>query len=344
MTFTHAVPDYLLFLAFLAAVTVTVWSFRRFRHNRVVWIRRILIMVLAFVIGLTPATMSQMQASGPRADIIVALDRTTSMSARDSANHAMRLRAAASDLQKLANQWAGARFHVISVGANTRVEIPATTDADAVITWAKTLTPEIYDYADGSALSHAVPVIKEQLRQSETSAGGTGTTILVVMSDGEATRSSNENEWTTLPKVDHAAVFQYGTATPAPMYAYRGGGKYDSAPLIDPLTNTQATTRADHAALVSIADALHGSVYVRNKGGDLSDFTSSVTASVHSLGTRQEMRDVVWPFAWILILLFAWEAWEAGGRIRVWRYIHTHDSHRPPKKSAFGKSGENRKE
>ena len=230
--------------------------------------RALLLGVLAaLLLGVGDVTASD-QTRLPALEVVVAVDRTTSMAAEDDPAGS-RMVAARADVGALAEALPSARFSVVAFGARAEVELPPTTDRVALGAELAALRPEAPTTGAGSALARPVPLLAGVLGGAEdrAAAGPAGSPgpaprqVLVVLSDGEDTAPGPAGSWAALAgSTDAALVLGYGTPGGGTMPLPDGTG-----PVTDPATGAPAVSRRDDAALARIADEVGGD-YVPRTG------------------------------------------------------------------------------
>lgn len=194
----------------------------------------------------------------PPLEVVVAVDRTTSMAADDDPAGS-RLRAARADVAALAGALPAARFSLVAFGARAEVELPLTTDREALGAELDALRPEAPTTGAGSALARPVPLLAGILGGADDRAPAGPTTpapqqLLVVLTDGEDTAPGPAGSWGALAgPTDAALVLGYGTPTGGRMPLPDGSG-----PVTDPATGAPAVSRRDDTALARIADEVGG--------------------------------------------------------------------------------------
>src|SRR3546814_10149051 len=88
-------------------------------------------------------------------EILVVVDRTTSMSAQDWNGSEARLEGVKRDLTELTDQFPGARFSLITFGRFTRTELPYSSDSGAFLAVVDTMSTEGAFDGAGSSVSIA---------------------------------------------------------------------------------------------------------------------------------------------------------------------------------------------
>jgi len=116
------------------ALVVTLWWQRRMWRDIHTWLRLTALVLLAGV-ALQPGFE---HASGEEAptgmDVVLLVDRTTSMAAQDYDGNRPRMEGVAADVEALVGTMPGARYTVVTSDNEARVAAPWTTDGAAVVT------------------------------------------------------------------------------------------------------------------------------------------------------------------------------------------------------------------
>src|SRR3546814_8360078 len=102
-------------------------------------------------------------------EILVVVDRTTSMSAQDWNGSEGRLEGVKRDLTELTDQFPGARFSLITFGRFTRTELPYSSDSGAFLAVVDTMSTEGAFDGAGSSVSIAHDEMLETLKRSARS-------------------------------------------------------------------------------------------------------------------------------------------------------------------------------
>ncbi len=122
-------------------------------------------------------------------DVVIAIDRTTSMSALDYSDQQPRIEGARTDLMKLIHKINGAHIAIVTFDSSARVSVPLTTDASAVMTAVKVLDLENSNYSTGTSIDKPIDVVKRLLEKSGESHPDRGR-LFFYIGDGEQTSSS----------------------------------------------------------------------------------------------------------------------------------------------------------
>ncbi len=296
----------------------------------VAWWRRLAMVLAVLVIGATPAVKGEADEVVSNLELYIVVDRTGSMAAEDYNGTQPRLEGVRSDLVALTSAFPGSRYSIIAWDSTASRQLPLTTDARAVEAWAQTLTQENSYYSAGSAIDRPLYTLARALEGGQEQ-HPENVRLVFFLSDGENTDgddssvdASPDGYAALRPFVDGGAVFGYGTAEGGTMKVldWRGGGdEY----ITDPSTGEDAVSRIDEENLRALATNLGVGYQHRSAPGSLDALASSIDVETIALDGRQAtstLRDVYWPFAWLIGILLAWEAYEQLRRIRLMGGAH----------------------
>lgn len=251
---------------------------------------RVLLAAVAVLIGLHP--VGAVRVSVPRetpVDLVVLLDRTTSMGAIDHAGSQPRMSGATADLTDLVTEVAGARIAVIVFDDEARLAVPFTTDVTTVTGFWQTVGWRPSAKASGSDVSVAVELAEQTLRRAAADRPGHDR-YLVYAGDGEQTAERAAGSFAPLRELVTASlVLGYGTRAGAPM---RVSADRDDLVRLD---GTVPTSRADPQRLRAIAEQLAGAYHHRTERGSLPRLVTTPPG-----GTTSELRpgrEYYWIFA-----------------------------------------------
>lgn len=324
MTLRMMWPLWVTLVVFTPLLVLTIWRSARSRgERRVDWVRRTAMVLALVVIALTPAVPStQSTQVSSNAELFFVVDRTGSMAAEDYNGSDPRLEGVRHDLVALTEAMPGARYSIIGFDSQATRQLPMTTDARAVRSWAQTLTQEITAYSSGSAIDRPLQALATAL---ETSAERNPANVRLVFlfSDGENTQEDPVESFAPLASlVDGGAVLGYGTPNGGQMRSYDGTsntGPGTQAPFItDPATGQPAISRLDEAQLRTVAADLGIRYERRNAPESLTHLVQDINVDEIAADGRRDIRfyrDVYWPAAVVLALLLAWEAWDLSREI-----------------------------
>lgn len=262
------------------ALVVTLWWQRRMWRDIHTWLRLMALVLLAGV-ALQPGFE---HASGEEAptgmDVVLLVDRTTSMAAQDYDGNRPRIEGVAADVEALVGTMPGARYTVVTSDNEARVAAPWTTDGAAVITLARTIGWREEGLGTGSDIAAGLPLAKQLLQDSAAERPGVRR-YFVYLGDGEQISKHSPASFAPLRElIDDALVLGYGTSAGGVMAMHVGTDELvtrDGAP---------AKSKIDEAALRTIAEQTGGSYQHRTAPGALEGWAPAAGASVSEAAHR----------------------------------------------------------
>lgn len=323
MTLRLMWPLWLLIVVFAPLLVLAIWKIRTTHGDRRTdWLRRTGILVCLLGIGLTPAIPRTDQAALiSNVEMFFVVDRTGSMAAEDYNGSEARLVGVQNDLIALTEEMPAARYTIIGFDSQATQQLPMTTDARAVQTWAETVSQEITNYSAGSSIDRPLEELTRSLNSAAERNPG-NVRLVFMLSDGENTEGSSsdgagfESFAELEPLVDGGAVLGYGTAEGGNMRSYDGTsdtGYGTEAPYITDDTGNPAVSSIDEDSLRTLADQLGVEYTHRIEPNSVADLVADVDVGEITSDGRRDVtsyQDVYWPFAVLLALLLAWEAWD----------------------------------
>jgi Ca-activated chloride channel family protein len=245
----------------------------------------------------------------PELEVLVVVDRTTSMSALDDPAGS-RITAVRRDLTALGEELESARFTLVTVGASAQVVLPATADRVAYADAVGALQVEAPDAGSGSAAARFVPVVARLLDRFDPASGRLP--VLVYAGDGEDTTDGDVSSLLELRgRFAAATVLGYGTTSGGVMPLARVAvdaeppHPTDAGDLVpDVATGLPAISRAHPNTLTGIAEQVSGR-YLRCDGTqDMGDVAARLQRAAYSdLGPVGAARQLGWFWGLLLLLL-----------------------------------------
>ncbi|GAB3709424.1 vWA domain-containing protein [Mariniluteicoccus flavus] len=296
-------------LALLAVLglALTAWRGRTGpKVARRIDLRRLGMAVLVLLIAVRPVVGGQQgRGLASNVDVVIMVDRTTSIAAEDWNGAEPRVRGVAHDIRKIAERYPGARFAIVTFTSRGVVEMPFTTDATALLSVADSIVPELYLYSAGSSISAGVATTEKLLRDAEKAQPGR-TRQLFYLGDGEQTSKEPVESFAALkPLIRGGGVLGYGTAAGGRMktgitengYVHAAGG--------------DAVSKIDEGNLRKVAGEL-GVDYQHRARPDQPNLPSAGGWST-ALGDARVTSgmETYWMFALALLGLVLWELWDA---------------------------------
>lgn len=289
------------------AVLLAAWAVTAGRHRawrRASTWRRLAMLLLVGVVGL------QLQQSGAAVgppsgtDIVLVIDRTTSMGAQDYAGLQPRMEGVASDVAALTRAHPSARYTVVASDNQARVTLPWSTDTAALRTLVETMGWREAAHGSGSDVTAGVDLAVELLEES-AAARPEARRYLVYLGDGEQTGPGPVSSFEPLGSlVTDALVLGYGTTT---------GGRMAQHPGTDELVMVDggpAISTMDPVVLQQIADEVGGRFLARTGPGGLTFWPGEPDWPVAPEDPMPTV-SVTWLAALALVPLVGWELWHA---------------------------------
>ena len=245
----------------------------------------------------------------PELDVLVALDRTTSMSALDDPRGS-RITGARRDLVALGEHLHRARFSLVTFGRAARIRLPATSDREAYADAVRSVQVEHPTAGTGTSVGRPVPLLAD--RVDRASEGLQRIPVVVFVSDGENTSQERQSSFAELGRsVRAGVVLGYGSEKGGVMPLDRVDVG-ETPPPPDQVANVvtvgdtgePARSRLDAANLQQIAKEL-GGTYVHSDGdADMARLAAGLEAAAYAdLEPSVPEREIRWLWALLLLLL-----------------------------------------
>ena len=266
------------------------------------WFLRALVVMLLVLIALGPGWGRIAVATRPSdLEVLVVMDRTTSMSAQDWNGTEPRLEGARTDIDALMKALPGSRFTVVTFGKDVTTALPSTSDASFVAE-SLALIPREEPFAGHGSLVDR-PLVPMRTRLTELRrAHPDRRRIVVLMTDGENTAAGPQQSFAPLaPLVDAGAVLGYGTAAGGLMPLDE---KHPSKGWVtDPSTGQPARSHVDGENLRKVARQLQVPYLHRTSPGGLEEIAKRwqqrfSTRVADGAGARAKL-----PLGWLVALV-----------------------------------------
>lgn len=228
---------------------------RRHRGARGLWLVRSGALLAAAALALGPhlGTAPTTYLDRPDVQVVVALDRTSSMAVRDDPSEPSRLDRAARDVLHVARAGDG-HVAVVTWGQRARVRLPFTTDRRALARSLRVVRTELPVAGVGSSVTRPRDVLRRVLRDAVSEHPDRATYLLLV-TDGEDTDPGDRGSYRSVGRLlAGGLVVGYGSPTggPVPLDPERP----DGAVATDPETGGPAISRLDEQNLRRVAGQL----------------------------------------------------------------------------------------
>ncbi|MGO1385219.1 MAG: vWA domain-containing protein [Arachnia sp.] len=288
-----ATPLWFLLAAVIIIAALHLWASRGALRTPAVWLRTGALILLA-AIALQPAIAGSEDPPTPTAtDVVLLIDRTTSMGAADYDGQRPRMDGVAADVAALVEAMPSARYSVVVMDNDARIEVPWTTDTTAVLTFAETMGWREETFGIGSDISVGKPLAEDLLSASAESRPQ-ARRFLLYLGDGEQTMEANPASFDTIaPLLTGAQVWGYGSEQ---------GGQMTLRPDTEDLVERDGVPQIssiNEATLQQIADDLGGTYAHRTSPGGLDFWSDGAGAAASETGTP------TYSLAWLLALAAA---------------------------------------
>lgn len=292
MTLRPILP--LVVLAAAVLVLLLVWWLRGWRSAsglaRVSGGLRVVLALLVLGIALRPIQgHDEPRPVESRSDVLIMIDRTTSMGATDYAGGEPRMDGVAADVAALVQHVAGARVGVIVIDNEAQLAVPFTTDGQAVTGFVRTLGWRPARTAAGSDISVGVDLARQTLERAAAERPD-HQRYFVYCGDGEQTVDAVPGSFAELADLlSGSLVLGYGTATGSTMLV---SPESDEQVRVDGIAQL---SRLDEPNLLTIAAQAGGQYLRRSAPGGLPELVGAQVLTEAEFVTTAE-------FYWMLAL------------------------------------------
>lgn len=286
-------PLWPLLAAVVAVLALHAWASRRALRSGATWRRGAAILLLGAV-SLQPTITGSDDPPTPTAtDVVLLIDRTTSMGAQDYDGQHPRMEGVLADVTALTTAMPSARYTVVVMDNDARIAVPWTTDTTAVVAFAETMGWREESFGIGSDISVGKPVA-EQLLTDSVEVRPQARRFLLYLGDGEQTMEALPASFDTLqPLLNGSLVLGYGTEQ---------GGRMALRPDTEELVAHDGVPQLSHIdenSLTTIADELGGSYHHRTSPGGLDFWADGAGAATGETNTPD------YSLAWLLAVAVA---------------------------------------
>lgn len=303
--FPHPV---LIIVAIASCIVLIIWRLRARQTSG--WIIRFVTALLLLIIAIRPTFGdAQTVTYSPGIDVVIMIDRTTSMAAEDYAGRQRRLSGATDDLAQIVASVEGARLAVVVFDNNARIALPFTTDATAAVSLIDAIGWREVVYGNGTDISVGIPLAEDLLKSSKAQRPEVGR-YLVYIGDGEQTIDQAPASFEPLRQyLDGGLVLGYGTADGGPMKTRPGSSDYVT------VNGEIAYSRMNEANLVTIAEQLQVGYQHRTEPGKIM-LPTKKSILVPTVHTDPRGIEIYWVIAIGIIALLATQLWHGIIEIR----------------------------
>ncbi|UJP09466.1 VWA domain-containing protein [Microbacterium sp. KUDC0406] len=276
---------------------------------RWIWALRMLMLLAAFAMMLRPGIPGgSSQTLATDTDVVIAVDTTASIVAEDWDGGRPRLDGVRADVQRIVDEYPGARFALITFDATAQLRLPLTTDATALVSSLDVLRPEVTAQSRGSSIGVANELLAKTL-QSAAKAAPDRARMVFYLGDGEQTSQDQPESFSTAAKyVDAGAVLGYGTADGGPMKITTGRPSTGSGAHYIEYQGEQAHSVIDEETLERIADQLGVTYEHRTSDAEVTlPEAPKTTTDYAESGEVGDVTELYWIFALVIVLLLGVE-------------------------------------
>jgi Ca-activated chloride channel family protein len=244
------------------------------RKERLGWLVRGLMVLVLAAAALRPGLGTAHAETQPAdLEVVLVVDRTTSMSALDWNGAQSRLTGVGRDVADLVAALPAARFAVVSFGKHARVELPSTSDVTLVEETVSSIEREEVLAGRGSSIDRPLDLLVRLLGDT-AQLHPERRRVVVLMTDGENTAHRRQRTFTSLePLLDGGLVLGYGSSRGGPMLVDERHPREGFVE--DPATGTTAISRLDEANLRQVSDELGAAYEQRAAPGGLQEVAAS---------------------------------------------------------------------
>ncbi|QIX26242.1 VWA domain-containing protein [Nocardioides sp. JQ2195] len=277
ISFRPMAPGWLVGAGAAVLLVLVIFFLVRRPGERWGWTVRAL-MLLALVGILVRPGYGEVKSSAKTADleILVVVDRTTSMSALDWNGDQRRLDGVRTDMKELTRAFPGARFSLMTFGRFVRTELPFSSDSGAFLAAVDTIQREdIYD-GTGSVVDAPLKDMETVLTKA-AERNPDRKRIVVFVSDGENTaEGETQDSFEPLDEVvDAGIVLGYGTEAGGKMLRYEDPD-YASDSYVHDENYDDALSRLDQENLEKVASEMGVDYQHREEPGGLDTWADGI--------------------------------------------------------------------
>ncbi len=313
---------FLLLLLFAPVAALAVIALVKNPTARALWAMRIVMLAAVFVMLLRPGIPGgATQTLATDTDIVLVVDTTASIVAEDWADGQPRLDGVREDVQRIVEEYPGARFALITFAASADLRMPLTTDTTSLISSLEVLRPEVTSQSRGSSIGIAASLLRETLSNAAENSDDRSRMVFY-FGDGEQTVSSAPEPFDgSADLTDAGAVFGYGTAEGGPMKLNTGGVDGADGGYIE-YQGSNAMSVIDEQNLETIAQQL-GVEYQHRTADAEPDLPAAPTTTVgySESGSVGNVIELYWIAALVVIALLAVELARASMLIARLRHL-----------------------
>ena len=216
MYFEPMIAPALIVLATVLFSAFIVFTGLRAPKGRRLWpvVRRLAITLAILLVAVRPGVpgLGDRTVVSTGNDVYIVMDTTGSVAAEDYLISATRLSGMKADAARIVDEFAGAKFSLLTFDTVALVRVPLTTDATAMQSAIDVVQPEVTLYSSGSSISVAAELLASTLAEN-AAAHPERQRIVFYLGDGEQTNGEEPGSFeASAANTQGGAVFGYGTA------------------------------------------------------------------------------------------------------------------------------------
>ena len=250
-----------------------------------------------------PAVVVETPALTSNIEIVFAVDRTGSMAAEDGPGGQTRLQAVKDDIVEVVSVAPEARYAIITWDSSARLELPFTSDASAVVSFADALHQEVSEFSTGSTFDRPVAELRDLLENAAEARPG-NVRYLIIMSDGEDTQwdgadANDQTGWESIAGlIDGGMVIGYGTEAGGPMRIFLPGGGGSGDYMVDEAGQT-AISKLDEASLDEVAQTLDVPLLLNPSAEEVGEQVDQIAGLAETIEDERRVNRTYRCYTWV---------------------------------------------
>lgn len=293
-------------------------------RDKALWVMRLVMLLACFAMFLRPGIPGgATETLATDTDIVLVVDTTASIVAEDWNGDEPRLDGVRADVQRIVDEYPGARFALITFDASADLRMPLTTDTTSLVSSLDVLRPEVTSQSRGSSIGLANQLLADTLSNAAT-ASPDRSRMVFYFGDGEQTVTSEPESFDGSAKyTDAGAVFGYGTAEGGPMQLTTGSVDGSGSGEYIEYQGSNALSVIDEGNLEAIAEQL--GVEYEHRAAEAEPTlpeAPSTTTSYSESGSVGNVTELYWIAALVVVALLGVELARASmlvARLRLLR-------------------------
>lgn len=282
------------------------------RRGIINFIRQIIIVILVFMINMRPMIPGEpVPVINENIDILIVVDNTISMVARDYDGHKKRLDGVKDAVSAIVDEFPDARMALITFNNRSEYQIPYTYQSNLITDAVELLNGQIMTVATGTTLN----IVYDTMEDVLTRKGGYDDEeeermqLVFFFSDGEITADDELDSFEDLyDYIDGGIVFGIGTEDGQNMYA-RENSYFDNEEVLQYLSSNYdyitAKSKIDEDNLEQLADDMGLDYWYLEEKEDAIEAIEDVRDNVDSGYYATETIERNYELYWILAIALA---------------------------------------